>query len=99
MLATTTPEARALALVAQCHAALDTAEAHTDAPSVRYLAQRYRRKVEHHERVLSDPAQIAFRDADASHTLAMLGPNGLLPAIDSLVTDARLRGMQGRGLA
>lgn len=98
MLTTTTPEARALALLSDCATKLDRVQRTTDHQPTLVLARRYRDQVRQHRNVLADPAHAAFRDADASHTLATFGPNGLGPAIDGLMPSARFHAARGRKL-
>jgi hypothetical protein len=85
-------ERRALQLLDDAARKLDRVQRGTDHQPTLVLARRYREMVRSHKRVLTDPAHAAFRDADASHTLATFGPNGLLPAIDSLMASARCHG-------
>lgn len=87
-------ERRALALLDDAARKLDRVQRDTDHQPTLVLARRYREKVRSHKRVLTDPAHAAFRDADASHTLVTFGPNGLAPAIDSLIVSARFHGVR-----
>lgn len=99
MLAITTPEARALALLDEHAATLDRVQRTTVDQTTLVTARRYYAKVRSHRAAIVDEGNPAFRAAAVQITLETFGPNGIGPAIDSLITTARFHSFHSAPVA
>ena len=81
-------EQRALNMLRDAARKLDMIQQRTDHQPTLVMARRYRAKVRAHRALILNTAHPATRQGNAQISIETFGPNGLAPAIDSLVVAA-----------